>query len=157
MSDLDVHMVTLDPMRVASAHVYGASPEGEAWNKLVTWAQPKGLLKDPAAHRIFGFNNPNPSPGTPNYGYEFWIQVGPEVEQEGEITIKEFGGGRYAVTRCESLPQIGSIWQQLAAWSQNSSHSHGTHQWLEEHISPAPSMPQSESELVLDLYLPIAE
>lgn len=157
MSELDVRILTLEPMRVASAHAYSASPEGEAWDKLIAWAMPKGLLEDPAAHRIFGFNNPNPSPGTPNYGYEFWIQVGPSVEGEGEITIKEFSGGRYAVTRCDSLPQIGQVWQQLAAWSQGSPYTHGTHQWLEEHISPAPTAPQSESELVLDLYLPIAE
>ena len=157
MSDLSVRIVTLEPMRVASAHAYSASPEGEAWDKLIAWARPKGLLEDPAAHRIFGFNNPNPSPGTPNYGYEFWIQVGPEVEGEGEIAIKDFAGGLYAVTRCDSLSRIGQDWQGLAAWSQESPYTHGTHQWLEEHISPAPSAPQSESELVLDLYLPIAE
>jgi len=157
MSDLSVRIVTLEPMRVASAHAYSASPEGEAWDALIAWAQSKGLLEDPAAHRIFGFNNPNPSPGTPNYGYEFWIEVGPEVEGEGEIAIKEFAGGRYAVTRCDNLSQIGQIWQKLAAWSQDSPYSHGTHQWLEEHIAPAPSVPQPESELVLDLYVPIAE
>ena len=157
MSDLPVRIVTLEPMRVASAHAYGPHPEGPAWDKLIAWAQPKGLLDDPAAHRIFGFNNPNPSPGSPNYGYEFWIQVGPEVEAEGEIEIKPFAGGRYAVTRCESLSQIGQVWKQLAAWSQESAYAHGTHQWLEEQIAPAPSAPQPEGELVLDLYLPISE
>ena len=157
MSSLDVRIVTLEPMRVASAHAYGASPEGPAWDKLIAWARPKGLLEDPAAHRIFGFNNPNPSPGTPNYGYEFWIQVGPEVEGEGEIAIKAFAGGRYAVTRCSDLHQIGQIWQQLAAWSQESPYANAKHQWLEEHIAPAPSAPQPEEELVLDLFLPIAE
>jgi DNA gyrase inhibitor GyrI len=157
MSDLNVRVVTLEPMRVASAHAYGPSPEGPAWDKLIAWAGAKGLLEDPAVHRIFGFNNPNPSPGTPNYGYEFWIQVGPEVEGEGEITIKEFAGGLYAVSRCECLARIGQDWQALAAWAQESPYTHGKHQWLEKHISPAPSLPQSESELVLDLYLPIAQ
>ena len=155
MSELEVRIVQMEPMRVASALGYGASPEPQAWEKILAFAESKGL--DPDAARFFGFNNPNPSPGSPNYGYEFWIQVGPEVEGEGEITIKEFAGGLYAISRCNSLAQIGQDWQQLAAWSQASPYTHGTHQWLEAHIAPAPSVPQPESEPVLDLYLPIAE
>ena len=68
MTELDVRIVTLEPMRVASAHAYSASPEGEAWDKLIAWARPKGLLDDPQVHRIYGFNSPDPSPGSPNYG-----------------------------------------------------------------------------------------
>ena len=83
MSDLDVRIVKLEPVRVASFHGFGESPEDEAWNKLVAWAKPKGLLHDPQHHRIYGFNNPNPSPGSPNYGYEFWMAVGPRCKRKG--------------------------------------------------------------------------
>ena len=93
MSDLEVRFEQLPPMRVASFHGFGPSPEPVAWEKLAAWARPKGYLADPAHHRVFGFNNPDPSPSSPNYGYEFWIQVGPEVQPEPDVPIKEFAGG----------------------------------------------------------------
>ena len=66
MSELDVRIVELEPMRVASFHAFGESPELKASKKLVDWAKPKGLLDAKGTHRIFGFNNPDPSPGSPN-------------------------------------------------------------------------------------------
>ena len=153
MGELEVRMVKLEPMRVASAHAYSASPEGDAWNKLIAWAGPKGLLEDRASYRIFGFNNPDPSPGSPNYGYEFWIEVGAEVEGEGEIEIKAFPGGRYAVTRCVGVPQIGETWKRLNTWIEDSPYQHGSDQWLEQNLSPGEVVP--EEELVLDLHYPV--
>lgn len=157
MSELDVRIVKLEPMRVASAHAFGPGPEGEAMEKLVAWAKPKGLLDDRKGHRIFGFNNPDPSPGSPNYGYEFWIVIGPDVEPEDEIKVKEFPGGLYAVTRCEVLGDaydiIPATWKQLVTWLENSKYRGSTHQWLEEQLSPI----GGTEDFVLDLYMPIVE
>ena len=156
MSELQVRIVHLEPMRVARVHGFGESPEHQAWEKLNSWAKPKGLLDDLQLHRIFGFNNPNPSPGSPNYGYEFWISVGPEVEPEGEVTIQNFSGGLYAVAKCEGVGNIGETWHQLGTWRENSKYSCGRHQWLEEHLGSVEA-PQDEDQLILDLHLPIAE
>jgi DNA gyrase inhibitor GyrI len=156
MSELDVRIIKLEPLRVASAHAYSGSPERDAGAKLVAWAEPKGLLEDRKTHRVFGFNNPDPSPGSPNYGYEFWVVVGPDVEPEGEIKIKDFPGGLYAVTRCEvknPWEDIPSTWKRLAAWRENSKYRGAHNQWLEEHLSPL----GSSEEFVLDLYMPIVE
>jgi DNA gyrase inhibitor GyrI len=138
-------------MRVASTHGFGASPEGIAWGKLRAWMKEKGLTYE--GHRFFGFNNPEPTPGSPNYGYEQWITVGPDVQPEGEMSIKEFGGGLYAVTRCK-LPEIGPTWKRLAAWREDSPYTCGHHQWLEECVSH-PDLPFED--LVMDIYLPISE
>ena len=46
MSELDVRIVKLEPMRVASLWGYGPEPETIAWEKLRAWADPKGLLDD---------------------------------------------------------------------------------------------------------------
>lgn len=156
MSELKVRIVRLEPMRVASVHALGASPERDALGKLLAWAEPKGLLSDHETHRIFGFDNPNPSPGSPNYGYEFWITVGPEVEPEGEVRIQDFDGGLYAVTRCQGVSNIGATWKTLGTWVEDSKYRSARHQWLEEHIGPADA-PQDEEALVLDLFFPIAE
>jgi DNA gyrase inhibitor GyrI len=156
MSELDVRIVKLEPIRVASFHAFSATPEHDAIRKLIAWAQPRGMLDGTACQRIFGFNNPDPSPGSPNYGYEFWITVGSDVQPEGEVKIKEFSGGLYAVTRCEvkdPYKDIPETWQRLVAWCEDSKYRMAHHQWLEEHIGPA----DQPADLVLDLYLPIAE
>ena len=62
MSELDVRIIKLEPMRVASLYGFGEQPETEAWEKLVAWGEPKGYLDEHKKHRtrIFGFNNPDP-------------------------------------------------------------------------------------------------
>jgi DNA gyrase inhibitor GyrI len=66
MSDMNVRIVNLPPMRVVSINGFGEGPEGIAFDKMKAWAQAHNLLEEP--HRLFGYNNPNPSPGSPNYG-----------------------------------------------------------------------------------------
>jgi DNA gyrase inhibitor GyrI len=155
MGELNVRIVKLDPLRAARFHAYSASPEDDAWKKLVAWAEPRGMFQDRAAHRIYGFNNPNPSPGSPNYGYEFWITVEPGMEVEGGVEIVDFCGGLYAVAQSKGLERIGLTWQELVRWRESSPYRHGTHQWLENNLSEGTEVPPEE--LVLDLYLPITE
>jgi len=157
MSELDVRIVKLEPMRVASFLGFGESPEELAWAKLIPWAKEKGLLDDPEKHRLFGFNNPNPSKGSPNYGYEVWIVIGPDIEAEGDMEIKDFAGGLYAVTQCV-VPKgffdvIGDTWKKLVTWREDSKYKCGNHQWLEESLP----LELPDTEFVLDLYLPISE
>jgi DNA gyrase inhibitor GyrI len=157
MATLTVEVRKLPAMSVIAAQVTSAQPEADAWSKLAAWAEPAGLLKDPAAHPLFGFNNPSPEPDKPMYGYEVWIRVDPGTAAVSGLERKGFPGGRYAVTTCRlhgdphgSLPEV---WQQLVKWTEE----HGyrwrpTHE-LEHLLNPdAP-----ERELVLELYLPIEE
>lgn len=153
MSENKVRIITLEPMRVASAHGFGTEPEGIAWDKTLAFVEEKGL-KDVEDTRYFGFNNPNPSTGSPNYGYEQWVTIAPDVEATTDVEIKDFPGGLYAVVRCEGVENIGKAWQQLTGWAENSSYKRSHHQWLEEVLTPPPT---PESEFVLDLYMPIAK
>jgi len=137
MSELDVRIVKLEPMRVASFLGFGESPEELAWAKLIPWAKEKGLLDDPEKHRLFGFNNPNPSKGSPNYGYEVWIVIGPDIE----AVPKGF------------FDVIGDTWKRLVTWREDSKYKCGNHQWLEESLP----LELPDTEFVLDLYLPISE
>jgi len=154
MSDFQVQIVEMEPMRVAAALGFGTGPEVQAWEKILAFAESKGLDRETA--RFFGFNNPNPSPGSPNYGYEQWMTVGPDVEGEGEVTIKEIPARRYAVARCDGLDTIGRVWGQLVTWFEDSPYKKPPHwhQCLEELLVP-PEVPFEE--YVFDLYLPIAE
>jgi DNA gyrase inhibitor GyrI/DNA-binding transcriptional ArsR family regulator len=163
MKEFEIKIVRLEPMRVASAHVISTTPENEAWEKMRAWAEPRGLLEDLEKHPVFGFNNPNPLPDRKEYGYEFWIRVEPHVEPEGDIKIKEFEGGLYAVTTCRLKEELESeffqkegyleSWKKIVDWVKSSRYRYGKHQCLEEAHDPN----ASEEELVLDLYCPIEE
>ena len=155
MSDLEVRIVELDPMRVAYALGFGESPEPIAWDKILAFGRDNGLLEDLDKVRFFGFNNPDPSPGSPNYGYEQWMTVGEDIESEGDVDIKHFPGGLYAVTRFKDLNNICRVWKELVVWREDSKYKHANHQWLEELLSP-PGISNIE-DLVFDLYLPIME
>lgn len=153
MSPLEVHIENLPAMRVLSSYGFGPSPEGIAHEKMEAFLRSKGLLEGygkTIAH--YGFNNPNPSSGSPNYGYEIWAVVPPEVEPEGDIREVLFEGGLYAVTRFENLENIGYVWGELVQWREDSPYLEAHHQWLEHLHNP---LEKDTSKMVFDLYLPI--
>ncbi len=154
MSELKVDIVTLKPMRVISALGFGAEPEGIGSQKISEFGIKKGLFKEGEPQGTFGFNNPDPSPGSPNYGYEIWLPIGPKVEPEGDLRIIDFRGGLYAVTNFTGLANIGQVWGELVKWREASKYRHGNHQWLEE-LLVSPDTPLDEYEF--NLYLPISE
>jgi DNA gyrase inhibitor GyrI len=165
MSELEVRVVELKPMQVASVLGYGTEPELQAWGTLLQWASEQGLLQDPGACRFFGFNNPDPTPGSPNYGYEQWLEIPSHLQTSGDVKRKQFPGGTFGVTGC-NLVDIGEKWQQLVAWREASDYYLSDGICLEALINPADFItPAGEmlleqsrfAEFRLDLYLPIVE
>jgi AraC family transcriptional regulator len=157
MEQLEVRILTLPPMRVACINGFGPSPENQAFDKLKAWANAHGLLDRPG--RLFGYNNPDPTPGSPNYGYDVWITLDGSLVVDGEARLLEFPGGLYAVTRCEVKDpgqDIPATWQKLVKWMESSQYHHGRHQWLEEHIGPLKAH-GNDQPFTLDLHLPVSE
>jgi DNA gyrase inhibitor GyrI len=152
MAEEEVGIVKLEPMRVAATLGFGSQPEIEAWDKLTSWARAVNLLD--GTQRFFGFNNPNPMPGSPNYGYEQWVTVGPDVEPLGDVEMKDFEGGLFGVLHSSGLATIEEDWGRLAAWLEASPYRADHRQCLEELLT-SPVLPQAE--WVFDLYVAIAE
>jgi DNA gyrase inhibitor GyrI len=151
MTGTDVRIIELPPMRVATTLAFGPNPEIEAWEKLMKWARANGAFTDRS--RFFGFNNPNPVPGSPNYGYEQWMTVDGDAEADGDVQINEFDGGLFAVLRCQGLATIGADWGRLVSWIEASAHDMEDRPCLEELLT-SPELPHDQ--YVFDLYLPIA-
>ena len=159
--EIQVEIVQLEPMTVARVQAISKTPEDDAWKKMVSFAEPKGLLKDLKKNPIFGFNNPNPSAGKEEYGYEFWIRIDPNMKMEEGVEKKKFSGGLYAVTRCNLtkeatsafLPKHGMLesWAKLGEWVKSSGYKKGKHQWLEKSLNPN----KPDEDHLLDLHLPI--
>ncbi|MFX0050080.1 MAG: GyrI-like domain-containing protein [Candidatus Hodarchaeota archaeon] len=157
-SDLEVRIIRLDPMRVASVRATGKAigvPESKAWKIMSTWAENEGLLDNLEKHPIYGFNNPDPSPDREEYGYEFWIKIGSDIQPKEDIEVKDFSGGLYAVTTTRLIVEDDVIpaWKKLAEWVEASKYEFGNHQWLEKHINPR----AKPEDLRVDLYCPIKE
>lgn len=161
MAGIKARIINLDPMMVASVHAVGRNPERAAWKKMEEWAGPLGLLDNLEEHPVFGFNNPNPSPDSNEYGYEFWLAIDAEIETGPGVELKEFEGGRYAVARCTLFDELKSeffrregyleSWKKLDDWVKDNQLTQGSHQALEKPIDPN----ATEEDLVLDLYYPI--
>jgi DNA gyrase inhibitor GyrI len=154
--DLNIHVVRLPALRVACVNGYGEGPEGIAFDKMRAYVKAKGFDQDGHAHRFFGFNNPNPSAGSPLYGYDVWVTVDENIQSEGEVKVFNFPGGLYAVLRTRPITgeEIFPAWQELSAWREQSPYHSASHQWLEEHVG---DINLSFPHLFLDLYMPIAE
>jgi DNA gyrase inhibitor GyrI len=151
VTDLDVRIETLKPMHVAWVRAFGRNPEEQAWQILIGWAKPEGLLDYPLAHPVFGFNNPPPSRELAEYGYELWIGVDPKTDPPHGIRLKDFPGGLYAVTSCP-LADVSQRWKALLRWVHTSQYAwrREAHE-LERVRNPLAPV----HELVLDLCLPI--
>ena len=156
MSKLDVRIITLPALKVASTLGFGSGPELIAWDKMFKFLQTRGLWEQMESLEYYGFNNPDPMPGSDNYGYEQWVVVPDNTIPTDDVEVKDFPGGLYAVTRCTGLMNIFPTWQKLVAWQEESSYQHGGHQWLEKWVNPTREG-VDENLAIMELYLPIVE
>ena len=154
MNQVVVKIIKLEPMRLISAYGFSSQPEGIAWEKLITFATKHGLYDEGNPPSTLGFNNPDPSEGSPNYGYEIWLPVDETIQPEGDLRLVNFPGGLYAVTKFENLHEIGRFWGELVKWREASKYKQGHHQWLEELLT-SPDIPPEK--FIFNLYLPITE
>ncbi len=156
MTQLKVDIVELPAMRVASALGFGKEPEMQASTMIHEFAKKAGIELDFNKIRMYGFDNPSPSAGSPNYGYEFWLPVDESVEAIAPILIKQFAGGTFASTRFTGLSNIGHVWKELVAWVEDSSYAFGPNscQCLEKNDTP---FEQDPEKWTFDLYLSVAK
>lgn len=155
MNKLDVRIVKLEPMLMASAYGFGSSPEGLAHDKMLVFLKTKNIMDGYGTkYRQFGFDNPSPAPGSPNYGYEIWVEIEKGIEPEGDIRLVDFPGGLYAVTRFENLENIGRVWGELVQWREASKYKESCHRCLENLHNPLETDP---TKLVFELYLPVSK
>jgi DNA gyrase inhibitor GyrI len=155
---MDIVIRELPEMRVASYRSISASPETEAWSVLSRWARERGLFDGP--FRIFGFNDPNPKPGVPEYGYRFRITVADDVEGGDGVEIETVPGGRFAVGHIEvnAVEDIGAGWKEFGAALREqglvSDEPDHCPRWYEEHLDYDPDHPGLP--FGMDLYVELA-
>ena len=146
---MDVKIVEMGEMRVASFHAYGEHPEAEAVKKMQEWAKPRGLISE-ARYPVFGFDNPSPKPGDAKHGYDVWVVLDEKTDTKG-AEVKSVPAAKYAKTRSEGLENIGPNWRRLVEWAKENGHKWGGGQCLEGHVFGS----SEGGHFALDLYYPI--
>jgi len=151
----DVRIVDLPPMRVASSLGSGEEPEDQAWKQMHALAASAGIRLGEKGGQTYGFDIPNPAPGSKDHGYELWLPVGADVKAKPPVQIKQAPGGKYAVALCTGLSNLGRVWEELDAWLVDSQYTCPPNggQWFEAIQNPLEPDP---GKWVFDLYLPIA-
>lgn len=157
MSETEIKVIQLPTSRVACFHGFGEMPETRALEKMKAWSEARGYYHDRKNHRVMGFDNPPPTPGSPNYGYDVWVTVSDDEPPAEGVEFKEFVGGLYAVVRTDvkdPWQDIPKAWEQLVRWQEGSRYQMGGHQCFEEHLDEASVHPGG---FVLVQCLPIRE
>lgn len=112
----DIRIIKLPKMTIASYGAISETPENDCW-KVVNKLVEDYSLQDCPGFRHFGFNNPDPTPGKAEYGYEMWVVVPENLPIPEPFVKKEFAGGLYGALPTY-MTVIGERWGQLFDWVQ---------------------------------------
>jgi len=80
---------------------------------MLNWCEKRNFIIGDDRNIIYGFNNPNPTSETSEYGYEFLLKVERDEKPEDDVRVIEYHGGSYAVTECTGAQGILQSWQAL--------------------------------------------
>ncbi|ACZ31792.1 transcriptional regulator, MerR family [Xylanimonas cellulosilytica DSM 15894] len=153
-----VRLVQLPALTVAAYRAVSAQPEDDCSRVMNPFVVGNRLDEQPG-FRFFGFNNPDPSPNEPTYGYEMWVTIPDGFEVPEPLRGRRFDGGLYASTSTQ-LPEIGERWQALVRWVRASEDysADSCRQWLEETTMPFAAFASDDvddGDKQLDLLLPV--
>lgn len=110
----NVRIVLLPACTVASYHFIGENPEETVGAQMDKFVRESRLYEIKPDARLFGFNHPNPSANSSQYGYEDWVTIPEDMEVPAPLIKKHFAGGLYAAHTIK----FGDFheWNLLSKW-----------------------------------------
>lgn len=154
---MEVSIETLEPIRVAfTRHIGPYSECGEAWNRLMMWAGPKGLIGPRTVILGGSYDDPDVTPPD-KIRYDACLTVEGDVSAEGDVGIRMVGGGRYAkATHIGPYEKLGECYQGLiGGWIPRNGHRAGSEPCLEFYRNDLRDTPPEQ--LRTDVYVPLEE
>lgn len=152
---MKVEVKNESPKRVAFVRHIGPYPEcTKAWEKLCSWAGPRGLFQPGVAFIGLCYDDPEVTPPE-KIRYDACITVDETVKAEGEIGIQEIPGGLYAMTTHHgSYSKLGETYAQLCGqWIPRNGYDHRSQPCHEVYLNSPEDT--DEAELLTDIYVPI--
>lgn len=117
--ELNVRILKLPPMTVASYHCIGDDPEEQVFGVMTEFAQKIRLYEIKPDARMIGFNRPNPGvleDGT--HGYEVWVTIPEDMELPEPLVKKRYDGKRLYAVLAIRFPEF-ELWGDLINWVNN--------------------------------------
>lgn len=152
---MKVEIKEVPEMRVAFVRHVGPYEEcSQAWEKLLAWAGPSGLLG--GGTRFIGVSHDDPEvTASDKNRYDACITIDAGVEAPVGIAIRTVGGGRFAMaTHNGPYEKLSETYAALCGqWAPQSSHELRSMPCLEEYLN-TPSETEPE-DLLTDVYIPI--
>ncbi|MBU0508901.1 AraC family transcriptional regulator [bacterium] len=154
LMDVDVRQVP--KMKVAFARGTGPYAQGAqaAWQKLCTWAGPKGLLGPNT--KFIGICHDDPEVTPPEkIRYDATIVLDREIAAEGDIGVQEIGGGLWAVAVHKGYyEKLSDLYAQCCGqWIPQNGYSVRSGPSLEIYLNDPDSTPPDE--LLTEVYLAV--
>ena len=150
---MKVDIKKIEPGIFMSFYGYGKQPEEEAMNKMLNWCNEQNISIGDAKNIIYGFNNPNPTQESNEYGYEFWLKVDSNLKPENDFRLIEYHGGEYAITECTGAMNMFNNWVALYEWCKENNYKLGYHQPLERIIENIADIDKIRIELCCPVIL----
>jgi DNA-binding transcriptional MerR regulator/DNA gyrase inhibitor GyrI len=163
----NVRIVQLPPVTVASVQFYCDEPEMHCVKVMDEFVRYHELGKLKPDLRHYGFNNPNPSPdtpeGQPDHGYEMWVTIPEDLEVPEPLVKKQFDGGIYAAhaIKMGDFHEWGWLWEWVQAsdkYDYECREPHPMGGCLEEHLNYLNNLNDpsfKEEDMQLDLLTPV--
>ncbi len=150
----EVRIETVSPLHVACYRAVSQTPEDDVLRLMQDWIVRRKL---PPSARSFGFDvEVTPEQQQAGLrGYELWKSVPDDAQPADGVTIRDFGGGLYAVVTIrgafdDPFRWIPAGWQALYNWVQVSTeYRPAGHQMLEEVVA-------RDGRRDLDIFFPVA-
>jgi len=111
---MDVQIKEISPHQVVFVRHVGPYKEcGKAWEKLCTWAGPRGYLQPGVEFIGLCYDDPDITPAE-KIRYDACITVEGDLQPEGEIGVQTIGGGLYAMTTLHgSYEKLSDLYAKL--------------------------------------------
>lgn len=135
-------------------HVGDFNKIGEAYDRLMKWAGPKGLLSSPNMHTVTLYHDDPKVTEMAKVRQSACITVEDEIKPEGEITNVVVNAGRYAVGRFEiSVTEFEQAWDSMCLWVAESGYTSRDGDYFELYHND--HMEHPERKFILDICLPV--
>ncbi|MES2725140.1 MAG: AraC family transcriptional regulator [Pseudomonadota bacterium] len=141
-------------MRIATVPHRGPPQQiGQAFDRLMAWAGPKGVVMPPAVGVAVYLDDMSVVPPADQRALA-GLTVSPEVETDDTVTIHEVAAGRYAVLLYKGpYAQIGQGYEELFAWLPTSGEEPANAPCVEVNLNdPRKTAP---ADLLTELCLPL--
>ena len=152
---MDVQIKEIPSRKVVFVRHVGPYPEcGKAWEKLCTWAGPRGLLQP--GTEFLGLCYDDPDVTDPDkIRYDACITTDADVQAEGEIGTQTIEAGQYAMTTHHgSYMKLSETYAELCGqWAPQNGYEIRSQPSMEVYLNSPEDTP--EDELLTDVHVPI--